>query len=70
MHSVLINRLGGLSPPRNSVLSLTDRPDTFMPVGVSRGRKSTTIVMVIRLKTIIYQIRYTECQCKSELTYI
>ena len=37
MHEVLVNRLGGLSLPRKSVVRLTDRPD--MTLGVYRGRK-------------------------------
>ena len=40
MHGVLVNRLGGLSPPRKSVVRLTDRPD--MALDVYRGRKTTT----------------------------
>ena len=39
MHEVLVNRLGGLSLPRKSVVRLTDRPD--MTLGVYRGRKTT-----------------------------
>ena len=39
MHEVLVNRLGGLSLPRKSVVRLTDRPD--MTLGVYRGRKIT-----------------------------
>ena len=39
MHEVLVNRLGGLSLPRKSVVRLTDRPD--MTVDVYRGRKTT-----------------------------
>ena len=44
MHEVLVNRLGGLSLPRKSVVRLTDCPD--MTLDVYRGRKknkSTTI---------------------------
>ena len=37
MHEVLVNRLGGLSLPRKSVVRLTDRPD--MTLDVYRGRK-------------------------------
>ena len=37
MHEVLVNRLRGLSLPRKSVVSLTDRPD--MTLDVYRGRK-------------------------------
>ena len=39
VHEVLVNRLGGLSLPRKSVVSLTDRPD--MTLDVYRGRKTT-----------------------------
>ena len=39
MHEVLVNRLGGLSLPRKSVVRLTDRPD--MTLDVNRGRKKT-----------------------------
>ena len=37
MHEVLVNRLGGLSLSRKSVVRLTDRPD--MTLDVYRGRK-------------------------------
>ena len=40
MHEVLVNRLGGLSLPRKSVIRLTDHPD--MTLDVYRGRKTTT----------------------------
>ena len=40
MHEVLVNRLGGLSLPRKSVVRLTDRPE--MTIDVYRGRKTTT----------------------------
>ena len=39
MQDVLVNRLGGLSLPRKSVVRLTDRPD--MTLDVYRGRKTT-----------------------------
>ena len=39
MHEVLVNGLGGLSLPRESVVRLTDRPD--MTFDVYRGRKTT-----------------------------
>ena len=38
MHKVLVNRLGGLSLSRKSVVSLTDRPE--MTSAVYRGRKT------------------------------
>ena len=40
VHEVLVNRLGGLSLPRKSVVRLTGRPD--MTLDVYRGRKTTT----------------------------
>ena len=40
VHEVLVNRLGGLSLPRKSVVRLTDRPDITLEV--TRGRKTTT----------------------------
>ena len=39
MQEVLVNRLGGLSLPRKSVVRLTDRPD--MTLDVYRGCKTT-----------------------------
>ena len=39
VHQVLVNRLGGLSLPRKSVVRLTDRPD--MTLDVYHGRKTT-----------------------------
>ena len=39
MHEVLVNRLGGLSLSKKSVVRLTDRPD--MTLDVYRGRKTT-----------------------------
>ena len=39
MHEVLVNRIGGLSLPRKSVVRLTDRPD--MTLDVYRGSKTT-----------------------------
>ena len=39
MHEVLVNRSGGLSLLRKSVVRLTDRPD--MTLDVYRGRKRT-----------------------------
>ena len=39
VHEVLVNRLGGLSLPRKSVVRLTDRPE--MTLDVYCGRKTT-----------------------------
>ena len=46
-YEVLVNRLGGLSLPRKSVVRLTDCPD--MTLDVYRGRKTT-----IQYNTIQY----------------
>ena len=40
VHKVLVNRIGGLSLPRKSVVRLTDRPD--MTLDVYHGHKTTT----------------------------
>ena len=54
MHEVLVNRLGGLSLPRKSVVRLTDRPD--MTLDVYRGRKTTMqqqqLVMLIFMQNM------------------
>ena len=39
VHEILVNRLGGLSLPRKSVVRLTDHP--AMTLDVYRGRKTT-----------------------------
>ena len=50
VHEVLVNRSGGLSLPRKSVVRLTDRPD--MTIDVYRGRKTT-----IQYNTIILKVK-------------
>ena len=42
MHEVLVNRLGGLSLPRKSVVRLTDRPDMTLDVYRGRNNNNTT----------------------------
>ena len=60
MHEVLVNRLGGLSLPRKSVVRLTDRPD--MTLDVYRGRKTTIKQnkQTLRKAKIIYNL-LSEC---------
>ena len=53
MHEVLVNRLGGLSLPRKSVVRLTDRPN--MTLDVYRGRK-TTMQQIPRLLHIVRSV--------------
>ena len=45
VHEVLVNRLGGLSLPRKSVVRLTDCSD--MTLDVYRGRKTTTATNLV-----------------------
>ena len=52
VHEVLVNRLGGLSLPRKSVVRLTDRPD--MTLDVYRGHGDPTDM---RESTSVFQIR-------------
>ena len=60
VHEVLVNRLGGLSLPRKSVVRLTDRPD--MTIGVYRGRK-TTIQPTNRSEPFSYAAIHLDCTC-------
>ena len=53
MHEVLVNRLGGLSLPRKSVVRLTDHPD--MTLDVYRGRK-TAMQQIITSRLISVMI--------------
>ena len=55
MHEVLVNRLGGLSLPRKSVVRLTDRPD--MTLDVYRGRKTT---MQQQIHLVLFSAALTE----------
>ena len=52
MHEVLVNRLGGLSLPRKSVVRLTDRSD--MTLDVYRGRKTTIQEQQVQTHRILY----------------
>ena len=54
MHEVLVNRFGGLSLPKKSVVRLTDRPD--MTLDVYRGRKTT-----IQQQQIDFDMSIAEC---------
>ena len=69
MQEVLVNRLGGLSLPRKSVVRLTDRPD--MTLDVYRGRKTTiqqqlvgaghlTVSLLIEVQLVVFF-----CSCVS-----
>ena len=51
VREVLVNRLGGLSLPRKSVVRLTDRPD--MTLHVYHGRKTTTQQQPFKRSTCI-----------------
>ena len=65
MHEVLVNRLGGLSLPRKSVVRLTDRRN--MTLDVYRGRK-TTIQQQYKITPLNFNKGYfigqeNVCQC-------
>ena len=51
MHEVLVNRLGGLSLPRKSVVRLTDHPD--MTLDVYSGRKTTIQQQQLKRKNLL-----------------
>ena len=55
MHEVLVNRLGGLSLPRKSVVRLTDRPD--MTLDVYCGRKTTIQQQLFHIENSIQSSR-------------
>ena len=70
MHEVLVNRLGGLSLPRKSVVRLTDRPD--MTLDVYRGRKTTIQQYNSAIQSFLYitdhtNDPYSKCGLKSDL---
>ena len=55
LHEVLVNRLGGLSLPRKSVVRLTDRPD--MTSGPGCSKLTTSLVNdSLKFQTLISQI--------------
>ena len=59
MHKVLVNRLGGLSLPRKSVVRLTDRPD--MTLDVYRGRKTTKQTNKLESQTLSSFLKTAVC---------
>ena len=64
MHEVLVNRLGGVSLPRKSVVRLTDRPD--MTLDVYRGRK-TTIQQQNTERLVTQTVAYRIASVKMEI---
>ena len=63
MHEVLVNRLGGLSLPRKSVVRLTDRPD--ITLDVYRGRKTTQQQPLLHIYATNYKGMITLCDIGS-----
>ena len=51
VHEVLVNRLGGLSLPRKSVVRLPDRAD--MTLDIYHGRKTTAQQLMHRLDIVL-----------------
>ena len=64
MHEILVNRLGGLSLPRKSVVRLTDRPD--MTLDVYRGRKTTIQQQEKSFKQLLLLNRCTDFEIISQ----
>ena len=56
VHEVLVNRLGGLSLPRKSVVRLTDHPD--MTLDVYHGHKTTTQQQQIQAFRLNFQLHF------------
>ena len=67
MHEVLVNRLGGLSLPRKSVVRLTDRPD--MTLDVYRGRK-TTIQQQVTRNNVNIPVVINFCQIQRHVVLV
>ena len=65
VHEVLVNRLGGLSLPRKSVVRLTGCPD--MTLDVYRGRKTTIKYNfnLFALRTAKTLRSFGQSECKS-----
>ena len=61
VHEKLVNRLGGLSLPRKSVVRLTDRPD--MTLDFYRGRKTTMQQQQIKLNGCIDMFYHVKRFC-------
>ena len=64
MHEVLVNRLGGLSLPRKSVVRLTDRPD--MTLDVYRGGKTTVQPTNFHRAQVVFIYKYSLLTIVSE----
>ena len=64
MYEVLVNRLGGLSLPRKSVVRLTGHPD--MTLDVYRGCKTTTQQQILVAKEL--RCNKNGKQCDPEQT--
>ena len=59
MHEALVNRLGGLSLPRKTVVRLTDRPD--MTLDVLRVRKTT---MQHGIMIVLFSVLFGFCSIR------
>ena len=56
MHEVLVNRLGGLSLPRKSVVRLTDHPDTTLDV--YHGSETTIQQQLLSVRLVEYMSKF------------
>ena len=70
MHKVLVNRLGGLSLPRKSVVRLTDRPD--MTIDVFRERKqqhNNNNIVILELEKTKGESESARCRSCSRVDF-
>ena len=58
MHEVLVNRLGGLSLPRKSVVRLTDRPDITLDAGLEKLANANRSVSSVNDR--LFPVEFTE----------
>ena len=68
MHEVLVNRSGGLSLPRKSVVRLTDRPN--MTLDVYRGRKTTVQQQQQQQLQLTHDLTSFPCDVGAPTTYL
>ena len=64
MHLILVNRLGGLSLPRNSLVRLTERPD--VTIDVYHGCKQQYNIIHLNQTGKINRLIRILAACKSD----
>ena len=62
MHEVLVDRLGGLSLPRKSVVRLTDRPDMTLDVSMDVKQQCNNNNKALIKAKVVYNFGLPECK--------